>query len=115
MQRMCNERCKKCEGECAKRVQEMIKECAEKTEYVTIPMRPEDMRNGNCCKLGAPHHLLASLGRKIRNPPAGYPPDIRRISGYPADIRISDFPALDTGITIVNSSYMIYFNRDNNT
>ena len=82
LQRMCNERCKKCEGECAKRVQEMIKECAEKTEYVTIPMRPEDMRHGNCCKLGAPHHLLASL---------------------------------DTGITIVNSSYMIYFNRDNNT
>ena len=22
------------------------------------------------------------LGRKIRNPPAGYPPDIRRISGF---------------------------------
>ena len=37
-------------------------------------------------------------GRKIRNPPAGYPPDIRkipdirRISGI---FRISDFPALD--------------------
>ena len=27
-------------------------------------------------------------GRKIRNPPAGYPPDIHRISaGYPPDIR----------------------------
>ena len=35
--------------------------------------------------------MIIFLGRKIRNPLAGYPPDIIRISGI---FRISDFPAL---------------------
>ena len=38
-------------------------------------------------------HITNSWAGKIRNPPAGYPPDIRRTSGHPADIqRTSGLP-----------------------